>query len=246
MESLRQLGASLATQGLTVTLAGPSGTIVSLGAVETSATQRLITRSPHIRAGSLAALAPLLKSQKRGGGPGLVPPSTPLPIVPTVNRRVRRRQITTTHHTAGSGRPRLIFVQNSESWDGQIPREVNLAGSTTVIGSAPESDLVLEGLLPLHATVEHNDDDEYVLIPHGPVRGSVQPHEPTILRTGARVHLGSWCLAYFREEYADHGRPFGGRSGGELAYQRPQYDPRTGAVEEDGSRGIGDFRQNPH
>ena len=50
--------------------------------------------------------------------------------------------------------------------------------------------------------------------------------------------MGSWRLAYFREEFADHGRPFGGRSGGEFAYQRPQVDPRTGAIERDGSTGV--------
>ncbi|GAB3533319.1 hypothetical protein GCM10027403_07050 [Arthrobacter tecti] len=244
LDGVRDLAARLAGLGLTVTVDGPGGTIVSLGKVETSMAQRLMTRSPHIRTGSLAALAPLIRSRGRSNRAPLLPPSTPFPLVPTVNRRIRR-QITTTHAVPGSGRPRLIFVQNSDSYNGQIPREVNLDERSTVIGSAPESNLVLPGLLPLHATVEHNDDDEYVLIPHGPVTGSVSANGPTILRTGARVHLGDWCLAYFREEYADHGRPFGGRSGGELAYQRPQFDPRTGSVEEDGSIGIGDYRQHP-
>ena len=244
LESVRELAAAIADKGLTVTLAGPAGTLVSIGKVSSSVAQRLVTRSPHIRAGSIAALAPLIRIGNRRPGPGLLPPSTPFPLVPTVNRRIRR-QVTTTHHTPGSGRPRLIFVQDSETWNGQIPREVNLAGEKMVIGSSPEADLVLDGLLPVHATVEHNADDEYVLIPHGPVRGSVQPDAPSVLRTGARVQLGNWRLAYFREEYADHGRPFGGRSGGELAYQRPQYDPRTGTVEEDGSFGVGDYRQNP-
>jgi hypothetical protein len=245
LDSVRELAATLAHKGLTVTITGPSGTLVSIGKVETSMAQRLMTRSPHIRTGSLAALAPLIRTGRGKSGTPMLPPSTPLPLVPTVNRRIRR-QVTTTHHTAGSGRPRLIFVQDSDSWNGQVPREVNLVGEKMVIGSSPDADLVLDGLQPVHATVEHNGDDEYVLIPHGPVRGSVQPDGPSILRTGARVQLGDWCLAYFREEYADHGRPFGGRSGGELAYQRPQYDPRTGTVEEDGSVGIGDYRQNPH
>lgn len=244
LNSVRELAASLADEGLTVTITSPAGTLVSIGKVETSMAQRLMTRSPHIRAGSLAALAPLLRGGSRKNNTPLLPPSTPFPLVPTVQRRIRR-QVTTTHHTPGSGRPRLIFVQDSDTWNGQVPREVNLAQEKVVIGSSPDADLVLEGLLPVHATVEHNADDEYVLVPHGPVRGSVQPDAPSILRTGARVQLGDWCLAYFREEYADHGRPFGGRSGGELAYQRPQYDPRTGTVEEDGSVGIGDYRQNP-
>ena len=244
LESVRELAANLATKGLTVTIAGPAGTLVSIGKVETSMAQRLMTLSAHIRAGSITALAPLIRGGSRKSSVPLLPPSTPFPLVPTVNRRIRR-QVTTTHHTRGSGRPRLIFVQDSETWNGQVPREVNLVGEKLVIGSSPDADLVLDGLLPVHATVEHNVDDEYVLIPHGPVRGSVRSDGPSILRTGARVQLGDWCLAYFREEYADHGRPFGGRSGGEMAYQRPQYDPRSGTVEEDGSFGIGDYRQNP-
>ncbi len=29
-------------------------------------------------------------------------------------------------------------------------------------------------------------------------------------------------MSFFREEYADHGRPYGGRIGGELGHQRTQ------------------------
>jgi hypothetical protein len=47
------------------------------------------------------------------------------------------------------------------------------------------------------------------------------------LRTGALITLGPWRLAFFREEFADHGRPFGGRMGGEFAVQRPQPARRT-------------------
>lgn len=68
--------------------------------------------------------------------------------------------------------------------------------------------------------------------------GSINRTSPSVLRTGARVQMGQWSMAFFREEFADHGRPFGGRSGGELAYQRPQFDPRTGTTERDGSQGI--------
>ncbi|MFY9679907.1 MAG: FHA domain-containing protein, partial [Glutamicibacter protophormiae] len=54
-----------------------------------------------------------------------------------------------------------------------------------------------------------------------------------VLRSGARIELGGWRLVFYREEYADHGRPYGGRNGGELAYQRPQVNPRTGIIERD-------------
>jgi hypothetical protein len=29
-------------------------------------------------------------------------------------------------------------------------------------------------------------------------------------------------MTFFREEFADHGRPYGGRVGGEIGHQRPQ------------------------
>ncbi|MBG6179275.1 FHA domain-containing protein [Arthrobacter sp. CAN_A1] len=247
LDAVRELAKALADKGVAVSITGPKGNLVSLGAVEVSRVQRLLTRSPHIRLGSLSALTPMAKSVRGAGKadtPGLLPPSTPFPLVPTVNRKIRRR-VTTTHHTPGSGRARLIFVQDSATWNGQVPREFNLGPVTTTIGSGPDVDLVLPGLDVVHAEVQHNDADEYVLIPHGPVSGSVNPTGPSVLRTGARIQLGQWCLAYFREEYADHGRPFGGRSGGELAYQRPQFDPRTGRTEGDGSEGVGDFRRRP-
>ena len=46
--------------------------------------------------------------------------------------------------------------------------------------------------------------------------------DTAILRTGTRVDVGPWTLSYFREEYADHGRPYGGRIGGELGHQLSQ------------------------
>lgn len=247
LDAVRELAKAFADQGVAVSVSGPKGSLVSLGDVKVSRAQRLLTRSPHIRLGSLSALTPMAKSVRASGktdAPNLLPPSTPFPLVPTVNRKIRRR-VTTTHHTPGSGRARLIFVQDSATWNGQVPREFNLGPVSTTIGSGDGVDLMLPGLDAVHAEVVHNEADEYVLVPHGPVSGSVNPTEPSVLRTGARIQLGQWCLAYFREEYADHGRPFGGRSGGELAYQRPQFDPRTGRTEGDGSEGVGDFRRRP-
>ena len=43
-----------------------------------------------------------------------------------------------------------------------------------------------------------------------------------ILRTGARFTLGKWELVFVRAEFADHGRPYGGRQGGEGTKQKPQ------------------------
>jgi hypothetical protein len=233
---LRPLAKTLSDQGLTVVVDGPDGRIISLGAVEAPAAQRVITKSPHIKLGKLGALAPMLKRGRRSPARrvSLLPPGTLLPLLPTVKRRIPRR-ITTTHYTRGGGRPRLIFVQDSKSWNGQVPREFSLTADRVRIGSDESVDLQLPGLDGVHAEIVHNDRDEYVLVRHGKVTGSFGPGSTSVLRTGSRLQMGQWCLAFFREEFADHGRPFGGRSGGEFAYQRPQRDPRTGALEQDGS-----------
>jgi hypothetical protein len=238
LDEVKPLAEMLAGKGISVTLSGPDGSIISLGAVDSPASQRLLTRSPYIKLGKLGALVPLIRpGRRKPAAARLLPPSTPLPLLPTVRRKINRR-ITTTHYTRGSGRPRLIFVQDAAVWTGQIPREVTLAGETTTIGSDPGSDILLEGLDGLHAEIRHDEQDEYVLVPHGAVSGSVAGKGPSVLRTGARLQMGQWCLAFFREEFADHGRPYGGRSGGELAYERPQFDPRTGRIERDSSRGV--------
>ena len=43
-----------------------------------------------------------------------------------------------------------------------------------------------------------------------------------VLRTGDRLQVGEVCFSFFREESADHGRPYGGRQGGEFSEQREQ------------------------
>lgn len=233
---LRPLAKTLSEQGLAIVVEGPDGRIISLGAVDAPASQRVITRSPHIKLGKLGALAPMLKRGRRSPARkfSLLPPGTLLPLLPTVKRRIPRR-ITTTHYTRGGGQPRLIFVQDTQAWNGQVPRVFSLAADRVRIGSDESAELQLAGLDSVHAEIVHNDQDEYVLVRHGKVTGSFGPGSTSVLRTGARLQMGTWCLAFFREEFADHGRPFGGRSGGEFAYQRPQRDPRTGALEQDGS-----------
>jgi hypothetical protein len=238
LEEIKPLAELLAGKGVSITVAGPDGNILSLGKVDSPASQRLITRSPHIKLGKLGSLLPLVRQGRRKPkGMPLLPPSTPLPLVPTVQRKIKRR-ITTTHYARGGGRPRLIFVQDAVTWTGKIPREVTLAADVTTIGSGAGADVRLDGLEELHAEIRHDGQDEYVLVPNGPVSGSVSRTGPSVLRTGARIQMGQWCLAFFREEFADHGRPYGGRSGGELAYERPQLDPRTGTMERDSSEGV--------
>lgn len=245
MDAIREFAKSLNEHGVSVSLASPEGTIVSFGAVKASAAQRLVTRSAHIKPGQVSAWASLLRGGKGNAAPSLVPPGTPFPLSPTFQRRYRMRP-TTTHYTRGGGRPRLLFVRDSETWDGRPAAVFDLTGETTVIGAGPEADLALPGLLPAHATVTHTDDDEYVLTAQGPVGGSanLSAEASYTLRTGARMSIGDWRLVYVREEYADHGRPYGGRQGGELAYQRPQFDSRKGAIERDATYGLGDPRKH--
>jgi hypothetical protein len=228
----RTVGAELARVGLTVALHTRNGRVGTIGAVRAPWIQRLFTKSPHIKLGSVSALLALRKDGRASGAtPIAFPPGTLLPILPTVQRGVRR-QVTTTHYLPGSGRPRLIFAVASATWDGRAPREFNLLPETTVIGSSETADLVLPGLDPVHARIVHDDRDEYVLYVTGTEPPSetalldARPNDGRILRTGALIALGTWRLAFFREEFADHGRPFGGRAGGELAVQRPQPERR--------------------
>ncbi|GAA1209301.1 FHA domain-containing protein [Rhodoglobus aureus] len=229
LKDLRVLATALAERGLTVSLSGPDGVIVKLGAVQASVTQRVLTGSAHIGLGSRKALAPLLRRRSTGSSnspAALLPPATPWPLVPTFDRLIRRK-ITTTHYSFGAGRPRLFFIVGSETWNGQMPREVELSPGITTIGSSPAADLQLAGLEPFHAQIHHESDDEYVLYSLGEVGGGSLPLPDEhaggrVLRTGARMEMGQWRIGFFREEYADHGRPYGGRRGGEMGHQKPQ------------------------
>jgi hypothetical protein len=139
----------------------------------------------------------------------------------------------TTHDPQGGGGPRLIFALGGEaiaSADGSVTQtEYALAPGRTSIGSAADADLRLPDLAPEHASIVRDEFDEYVLEPESPElpsRVNGQPVSRHSLRTGDRVELGPWTLTYFRDEYADHGRPFGGRQGGEGAVQQEQ-PPRS-------------------
>jgi hypothetical protein len=226
IRSVRRVALELARRGVVVSLAGPDGVVASIGAVRAPVGDRVLTGSPHIRVRSLPALVAALRTKPRGDSPIFVPPATLLPLAPTLERN-RRPRVTTTHYLPGSGRPRLIFVLGSTTWNGQPPREFPLLEGVTTIGSHESADLRLDGLEPFHAEIRHDDDDEYVFVLLAETPSAFPVLDPEvgrrrILRTGARIELGEWRMGYFREEFADHGRPFGGRMGGEFAYQRPQ------------------------
>jgi len=135
---------------------------------------------------------------------------------------------TSTNAEYGAGRPRLIF-KVGDTWDGTPPREFDLLIGSTRIGSGDEMDLQLAGLEPFHAEITHTDDDEYVLshvteasTQNAPILESEAIPGEGILRTGSPVELGAWSMSYFRDERADHGRPGGGRAGGEGEHQPAQ------------------------
>jgi hypothetical protein len=117
------------------------------------------------------------------------------------------------------------------SWPqvGEEQRVEYITKPRTTIGSAEECDIRVAGLQPVHAVIERTAQDEYVLT-HVAESGTSTvagvPARGSLLRTGAGIVLGTTGLSYFREEFADHGRPYGGRLGGEIGRQRPQRNPR--------------------
>lgn len=131
---------------------------------------------------------------------------------------------TTTHAGWGAGDPRLLISREDD-------RSVHHITTDTVrVGSAEGNELRLADTDPVHATIAHDERDEYVLTLHGAGEMNANPlsaetdggDRSEILRTGARFTAGPWTLVFSREEFADHGRPFGGREGGELDDQPPQ------------------------
>jgi hypothetical protein len=119
-------------------------------------------------------------------------------------------------------------------------REFLLLDAVCSIGSDGSSNLRLDGVASRQAEVVHEDTDEYVLISltaEAPTRVNGESIKRAVLRTGDRVELGPHTFSFMRAEEADHGRPYGGRQGGEGAHQRPQA-PRsqtTAAREPDAS-----------
>lgn len=141
---------------------------------------------------------------------------------------------TTTHASWGAGSPRLII-----SRDGRHHEE-ELHGRLITIGSGQDADIRVDGLDAVAAEIHHDDHDEFVLVPRvpGETNARLQPQEAAdgedgeVLRTGARFTLGDWTFVFTREEYADHGRPYGGREGGEGTAQ-PEQPPRPDYAADD-------------
>lgn len=225
--TLRRVADELAAAGLRLRVTDPSGTaLLVLGSVRCPWWQRPVTRSPHMRLAGLRGLVAASRGRMRdeGAGPSLTPP---YPVAPTFLRRPVRR-VTTTHDPARGGGPRLVHVPGDGVWRPESPVHW-LQDRVTVLGSDPSCDVVLPGLAPRHVEVHHDEADEFVLLALAPgVRVYGEQVRRHLLRTSARIEVGGHVLVYVREEYADHGRPFAGRIGGELGRQRPQ-PPRAAA-----------------
>lgn len=227
--SARSTASALARRGLTVSIGDSRGPLLSIGVVPRVGLQRLVTRSRHIHIEGLRGLMTLARSRLRSRqvtGGVFLPPPTMFPVAPTLARSWRRR-VTTTHDPEGGGRPRLIFSVGPHPRVGVQPRVFDLTRGVTTIGSSPTADLRLDSLDEQHAEIRRNDADEYVFVDLSHDRSSRvngAPVSEQALRTGTRVELGGWTMSYYREEYADHGRPYGGRIGGELGRQRAQPD----------------------
>ena len=227
-DDLTAMASMLADRGLIVTVADEDGAVMCLGAVRSRFWHRVATRSKFVQVvrwrAAAALKAVVVASRSQGVG---MPPPTPvprhLPIAPWTRRRV-----TTTHDPYGGGHPRLYLSDTRVSAMARQVLFFSLLPGETIIGSGDAVDLYLDGVDPLQASVERTDDDEYELVTRGTtihtyVSGRELPRQQ--LRTGARVEIGPWRLTYVRDEHADHGRPFGGRIGGELGRQRSQTPP---------------------
>ena len=130
--------------------------------------------------------------------------------------------VTTTHDPAGGGRPRLVVALGGIVMvepDGSLKQaEFDLLRGVTRIGSSPSAMVRLPGLDVEQAEVVWDQFDEYVFVQlsssiDSRINGERMGRHP--LRTGDRVEMGDWTLTFIRDEYADHGRPYGGRQGGE-------------------------------
>ncbi|MEO9323047.1 FHA domain-containing protein [Nocardioides sp. C4-1] len=228
---VRSLARALAARGIVVEVHSGDVHLITMGAVRAPWWQRRVTRTRRIRLRSVRGAWTSARSRATGQASVLparevLPPTTLWPLFPTFLRRGPRRPATT-HDPARGGSPRLTLAKD-HLWPGERPPVYWLVRSETVIGSDPACDIVLPGLAARHAVVRHDDDDEFSVEQWTePTRlhGAVVEGRPR-LRTGARLEVGEHVLVFSREEFADHGRPHGGRIGGELGHQLPQADTR--------------------
>ena len=230
--SLRRLAAELSRLGLRIEVRDRRDVpLLRLGEVHCPWWQRPLTRSPHLRVSGIRGRAAAGRGRTRGDASALpkgalAPPATPYPLAPTFLRRPVRR-VTTTHDPARGGLPRLVELLPDDRGTLAGPPVHWLQQERTLLGSDPGCDVVLPGLAPRHAEVVQDEADEFWIVALDPeTRVHGERVSSALLRTAARIELGAEdarrVLTFVREEYADHGRPYGGRIGGELGHQRSQ------------------------
>jgi hypothetical protein len=227
---VRGLADGLARHDVSLTVVAAAGPLVTLGVRRTSWLQRRVTGSRHIRVERGAGLWSLVRGRAQAPAGGalppaeLAPPATLFPVAPTFRRR-QRPPVTTTHDPRGGGNPRLTMAPAAHPRPGDRQEVFRLRGDVTTIGSDAACDIRLSGLDPFEAEVRHDSADEFVVVRRGR-RGNTKVHgvpvDRALLRTCARLDIGTWTMSFYREEYADHGRPYGGRLGGEIGHQRWQ------------------------
>lgn len=227
--AIRDIAAMLARIGIVVHVEDEQGSrLLTIGDVRAPWWQVLFTRTPHLRVragrGLLAAARGRAdRDQQLLPSAGLGVPPTLLPIAPTFLRRPVKK-VSSTDSPWGGGGPRLVLVPSDGVYRAELPTYW-LQGEVTTIGSDPDCDVVLTGLAPHHAEVRHEGGDEYVLVAIDPrTRVHGERVGQRLLRTSSRIELGDHTLTFSREEFADHGRPHGGRVGGELGRQRTQHE----------------------
>ena len=150
--------------------------------------------------------------------------------------------ITTTHDPHGGGRPRLMFAMGGKTYTKDPQREFYLRPGITTIGSAEGCDLRLVGIGARHAEIRRDDDDEYTYVDLGTRTGSTVHGRSVgeyVLRTGALIVFGHWTVSYYREEFADHGKPYGGRTGEDRGERGQSVPRRRGTTPTGGSAPFG-------
>jgi hypothetical protein len=124
------------------------------------------------------------------------------------------------------GHPRLVIATGGHAPAGSpeaagIQRAFTLDGDVVTIGSGDTQDVQLDGLEPEHGVIRREPDaDEWVYSDIHPSTGSQVDGVLTDgagLHHGDRLELGAVTLVFQRDEDADHGRPDGGREGGDFA-----------------------------
>lgn len=203
--------------------------LITIGDVRSPWWQRGLTGSRRIRMGSLRGAWTAARARTTAGDQVLpdlsvLPPLTAWPPAPTMLRR-KRRHVGTTHDPGRGGEARLYLAQGSVRGSG--PARVFWLSPGDRIGSGEDCEIRLPGLAEVHAVLRHDEDDEWAVETVG---GTTRVHGRPVmrenLRTGTAVTVGDHRLSFFREEFADHGRPYGGRVGGEFGSQRTQ-EPRS-------------------